>query len=358
MKLPALRPVMARGLTAIRRQPLLVPRGRARLASLVLGSVVLAGATTQVGIAWSTALPDNAVFRAGDTVVTEDEFQQRIDVLEALYVLKPPKQGPQLDQFHKAAAKSVAVSLVLDRAAQERGIVIADKQARDALNKIIEEQLRGGRQDFVRFLGSRGIAERDVLDEFQQQLATSKLFEQVTGDIQPVTDKEVRQAYKDRKKDMVTPEKRHLRNIVVDSRSKAKRLLQQARGGADFATLAKQHSLDESTKNSGGDLGNLTADQLGKQYARAAFEAGENAIFGPVKNQHGWNIGQVLQVTPAKPLSFAEVKKQLEAELNNKRKLDSWRTWLGNQITAADVEYADKYRPDNPDAPPTSAPPR
>lgn len=358
MKLPGIRPALGRGLSAVRRGPWLVPTGRARLVSLVLGVLVAASAATQVGIAWATALPDNAVLRAGDTVVTEDVFQQRVDVLEALYGIKPPEQGPKLDKFNKDAAKSIALSLVLDRAAQERNVVIADKKAQEALDKMIEEQLPGGRDAFVQHLGSQGIAERDVLDEIERQLVTTKLFEQVTADVTPATDKEVRQAYQDRKQEMVRPEQRHLRNIVVDSRDKAKQVLDQAKGGADFAQLAAEHSLDQSTKEKGGDLGTLSADQLDKKYAGAAFQADENSFFGPVQTQHGWNIGQVLKITPAKQLSFDQVKKQLEAELTNKRKLDTWRTWLGNQIKAADVEYADEYRPDNPDAPPTDAPAR
>lgn len=358
MNLSGLRSVLGRGLTAVRRWPLLVPRGRARVVSLALSGVVLAGATTHVAVAWVTALPDNAVLRVGETVITEDQFQQRIGALEALYGVKVPQEGQQLEQFNRDAAKSIAVSLILDQAAHERGVVVAGKKARDALDKIIEEQLPGGRDDFVKFLSSQGVAEHDVLDEVKRQLATSRLFEQVTADVAQVTDKEVRQAYDERKKEMVSPEKRHLRNIVVKSKSQAKRLLDQAKAGTDFATLAKKRSLDQSTKNKGGDLGTLTADQLDKQYAKAAFNADKNSFFGPVKTQHGWNVGQVVAVTPAKQLSFDDVKKQLKAQLNQKRTLETWRAWLGNQITAADVEYADEYRPDNPDAPPTDTPPR
>ncbi len=353
MKPPAMRHSLGRVVAAIRRSPLLVPGGRARRVSLMLSGVVFAGAATQVGIAWATALPNDAVLRADDTIVTEEEFQQRVDVLDALYGVKQPAGGPKLERFKKDAAKSIAVSLILDRAAQERGIVIADKQAQDALNKLIEEQLTGGRDTFVQFLGSQGISERDVVDEVKRQLATGRLFEQVTADVKAVTDQEARQAYQDRKEQMVRPEKRHLRNIVVKSNKKAEDILNQARSGVDFAGLAKNHSLDRSTKNSGGDLGTVSADQLDEQYADAAFKAEKGSFFGPVKTQHGWNVGQVLKIVPAEQLSFGEVKKQLKAELNNKRKFGTWRSWLANQIAAADVEYADEYRPDNPDLPPT-----
>lgn len=356
MKLPKTRSVLGRGLVAVRRWPKFVPSGRARVVSLVLGVLVFAGAATQVAVGWVTALPGNAVLRAGDTVVTEEEFQRRVDVLEALYGVKPPEEGRKLAKFDKDAAKSLAVSLVLDRAAQDRNVVVADKKARDALDKMIEEQLPGGRDDFVEFLSSQGVSERDVLDEVKRQLTTGKLFEHVTADVQVVTDEEVRQEFEDRKKEMVSPEKRHLRNIVVDSEQKAKRVLKQAQAGADFTKLAAKHSLDRSTKDKGGDLGTMVADQLEKDFAKAAFETDEGTYFGPVKSRHGWNVGQVVEIISSKQLSFDEVKKRLEQQMNTKRKLEAWRSWLAVQIKNAEIEYADSYRPDNPDAPPKGTP--
>lgn len=355
MNLPtALRAVVAR----VRRWPLLAPHGRMRLISLVVGVLVLLGSVAQVAIARMTALPDNAVLRVGDTIITEEEFQERVDVLKALYGLEPPKQDPKRDHFKRAAAKSIAVSLILDRAAQDRNVVVAEMKAREALNKIIEEQLPDGYDGFVQFLKSEGISEHDVLDEVERQLATSRLFQQVTADVDPVTDAAVRQTYQERKKQMIYPERRQLRNIVVSSKAEATDILRQARAGADFAELAAKYSRDASTKSKGGDLGALTADQLAKNYADSAFAANEPSFFGPVKTRYGWNVGQIVRIEPAKQLAFNEVKGQLQAELDNKRKLDAWRTWLANQIKDAEVEYAADYLPADPDAPPAKAPSR
>lgn len=57
---------------------------------------------------------------------------------------------------------------------------------------------------------------------------------------------------------MVTPERRHLRNIVVDSEQKATELAEQAKSSAGFAQLAAENSMDESIADKGGDLGTLT----------------------------------------------------------------------------------------------------
>lgn len=341
-------------LKEVRQWPGLVPKGRAALAAVIAGVLVLAGSATQVAVSWATALPEDAVLRVAATTVTKDQFQQRITVLKALYGVRPPQGGAALEQFNKDAAKSVAVSTVLHQAAQERKIVIADKTAQDTLTKIINKQMPQGQKAFTQFLGSQGISQNDVLDEIKNQLETTRLFDSVTGKTPAVTDDDVKKAFKNRKAQMVKPEKRHLRNIVVGSKDEAERVLAQARGGTDFAKLATA-SKDASTKDKGGDLGALTKDQLDPAFAKAAFAAKPNSYFGPVKTKAGWNVGQVLQIQRAVPLTYEQAKDQLKTDLVNERKLDAWRTWLANQIKNADVEYADGYLPDNPEAPPSGS---
>ncbi|SNR49816.1 Ribonucleotide reductase, small chain [Haloechinothrix alba] len=54
--------------------------------------------------------------------------------------------------------------------------------------------------------------------------------------------------------------------------------------------------------------------------------------------------------------TFDDVAEDLRAQLQNEQTLNAWRDWLAERIRAADVAYADQYRPDNPDAPPNLEP--
>lgn len=341
-------------INTIRQWPRIMPNGRAALAAVITGTLVLAGSTAQITIAWATALPDNAVLRVADTTVTKDQFQHRVNVLKALYGVQPPQGGPALGQFNKDAAKSIAVSMIMQHAAQDRKIVITDKTAQDTLTKIINEQMPQGQEAFTQFLGSQGLSQNDVLDEIKRQLETNSLFGAITSKTPPVTDDDVKKTYADRKAQMVTPEKRHLLNIVVGTKEQADQILAQARGGTNFAQLATS-SLDASTKDKGGDLGALAANQLDPAFAKAAFATPPNSFFGPVQTQYGWNVGQVLDIQPAQPLTYDQAKDQLKTDINNERKLDAWRTWLADQIKNAHVHYADGYVPDNPEAAPSDS---
>jgi len=331
--------------------------GRAKAgAATVCGVAVLAAIGVLGYRVVSDPLPDDAVLRYGDTVVTQDDLQDRVEILGALYGVQRPDDDAEGKQFDKDAAKSMAVSLILEKAVADHDIEVPDRKAQDELDKLIDDQLVGGRQAFVDWLAQAGISEQDVLDEIKRQLGTSMLVERVVEDVPEVTAEDVRAAYDEHRDRMVTPEARQLLNIVVKTRSDAQRVVQEARSGADFADLAATWSLDGSTRTKGGDLGLVTADQLEPAYAEAAFHALRGSVFGPVHTQYGWNVGKVAAVQPSQPLSFAKVEKVLAQELRNKARLDVWRDYLGDLLKKADVEYADDYRPDDPTAPPSDLP--
>lgn len=301
-------------------------------------------------------LPEGAVLEYGDRVVTEDDLEERVEILGALYGVQRPEDDADGEQFDKDAAKSMAVSLILDEAIVEHEIEIPERKAQDQLDQLIEDQLVGGRQAFVDWLTEVGINEQDVLDEITSQLATSRLVEEVVQDVPDVTDDDVRAAYDEHRDRMVTPEARRLLNIVVETKQDAQLVLEALRGGEDFGEVAATWSRDGSTRDSGGDLGLVTADQLEADYAEAAFGARRGSLFGPVQTQYGWNVGQVADVRPSTPLAFADVKETLAGELQNRERLEVWRDFLGDLLEGADVEYADAYLPDDPTAPPSDLP--
>lgn len=347
---PGLRKLAESGLQVCSK---LVPARRGlRAASSVAVAVVLVGGATQIGVAQATALPADAAFRIGDRVVSQEQLNRRVDLLGALYGVQRPGDRSQLDRFDRDTAKAVAVSDVLDQAAAERNVVIPDKVASDQLGKIVEKSFPGGRQDFVAKLGQLGVSERDVKDEIKRQLANAKLFESVTKDVPGVDDAELRRSFDQRRAQMVTSEQRHLRNIVVPDQNAAAVARQRVDSGEDFAAVAGETSVDQSTKAQGGDLGTVTAEQLDPGYAKVAFGAASGTTFGPVQTSSGWNVGQVAAVTPGTPLSFDQVKDQLRERLEAERKSARWNDWLTVRIRSADVEYADRYRPAHPDSAP------
>jgi parvulin-like peptidyl-prolyl isomerase len=65
----------------------------------------------------------------------------------------------------------------------------------------------------------------------------------------------------------------NVRGILVDNQQEAGDLLSQAKNGADFGQLAKDHSLDATSAPKGGDLGRIYAGELNDAFTAMAFGA-------------------------------------------------------------------------------------
>ncbi|NKQ54251.1 hypothetical protein HFP15_15290 [Amycolatopsis sp. K13G38] len=325
---------------------------RARLVAALCALVVAGAAIAQIVVDQLNRLPEGAAFAIGDRIVTVQDMQRRTDVLKALYGIQPPTAPDQLDKFTRDTAKAVAVSTILDDAAQAEGVVVADKTASDQLATVIHDNYNGDRNAFLKTLGDKGVSEQDVLDEIKRQLRNAQLFARVTAPAKQADDAAAQAYYNDHKAQMVSPEQRDIRNIVVTSQDQATQIAQQASSGTDFGALAKQYSLDGQTKDKGGELGLVAATDLDPGYASAAFGAQNGAVFGPVQTKSGWNVGQVTRIQAAVPLSFDQLKDAIKAQLDNDAKMAIWRDWLGGKIKDAQVRYASPYLPADPDSPP------
>jgi tetratricopeptide (TPR) repeat protein len=80
--------------------------------------------------------------------------------------------------------------------------------------------------------------------------------------------------------------------IVVDSQREAEQILDRLRAGEDFATLAREKSIDPSAGN-GGSLGRVDPESLRTELREALRSAGSQKLVGPVKTSSGYAILKV-----------------------------------------------------------------
>lgn len=90
--------------------------------------------------------------------------------------------------------------------------------------------------------------------------------------------------------------KARARHILVDSEAVAEGLKEDIVDGADFATLAREHSLCPS-RTKGGDLGEFGKGQMVPEFEKVVFSAALNEPQGPVKTQFGYHLIEVTHRT-------------------------------------------------------------
>ena len=82
----------------------------------------------------------------------------------------------------------------------------------------------------------------------------------------------------------------HARHILVEDEAKAKEIITQLAGGADFAELAKTASKDPGATN-GGDLGFFKKSDMLPEFAEAAFALTPGQVSAtPVQTRFGWHV--------------------------------------------------------------------
>lgn len=126
-----------------------------------------------------------------------------------------------------------------------------------------------------------------------------------------ITDDELKAAYEQVKANARTEYK--ARHILVKDEAEAKKLINELDDKADFAELAKKHSLGPTGKN-GGDLDWFDSTQMVKPFADAvaAMKPGTHSA-EPVQSQFGWHVIELEEVRKQEPPSFDEAKPQLTA---------------------------------------------
>ena len=130
-----------------------------------------------------------------------------------------------------------------------------------------------------------------------------------------VTEEAVRAAYDAYVADFKPEDEIRASHIMVESEDKAKELKAQLDGGADFATLARENSIDPGAAN-GGDLGFFGPGMMVKPFQDAAFAlANPGDISEPVQSQFGWHIIKLEEKRQSSPLPFEQVASQLQQQV-------------------------------------------
>lgn len=257
------------------------------LGAFAPGAAAQAGKRTTRTTARKPADPARQVLaRVGTTTITKADFDARLDQLPA----------------------------------QFKGQVSTPEQKKTFLDRLIEERI------WLETAVAQGVEKRP---DVQVQLANHRrdllirtyLGEAMQQAPQP-TDSAITVYYEAHLAEYMAEEQAKVRHIQVKDEKAAKQVQKElAKPGADFAALAKKHSVDPVTKDKGGDLGPVTRTgmfgSLGRHpaLAESAFAAPVGVVKGPLKTGLGWHFIEVTEKIPAAPRPLDGVRSTITQQL-------------------------------------------
>ena len=178
----------------------------------------------------------------------------------------------QLKQIKQQVLTQLKTNAVVSQLAADKKIKVTDKEINDEVSKLSKQA--GGDAKLKQVLQQvYGWNIGDLKRKLRFQLLQQKLQQAVTNDPK----------------------------ALAQAKAKAQDVLNQVKGGADFAATAKKYSMDSGTASNGGDLGFFDSSSgLDQTFYNAAAALQPGQVSDLVKTQFGYHIIKVIEKDGAK----------------------------------------------------------
>jgi foldase protein PrsA len=334
---------------------------------LLLATVALAATACGGG---SDSVSAGSVANVDGTEVSKAELDKLVEQAKRGYQSQNqdfPKAGtPEYQSLQQQYVAYLVELAEFRQAADDLGVKVSDKDVDKVENQTIAEKFDGKRSEYEKALKKAGFTAEDYrANALEVTALTQKIFDTVTKDVK-VTDSDVLQYYTANQSQYGTPESRDVRHILITvkgkdgnvdyaaSKEKADQVYEQLKGGADFATLAKQVSADPGSKDSGGKL-TISRGQTVPEFEKVSFELKTGELSKPVKTTYGYHVIEALSdVRKATRTPLDKVKASIRTTLLQQKRNDEMQKWVEDLKKDYDgkVSYAAGYEPPAlPDAP-------
>ena len=272
------------------------------------------------GCGGEQAAASKPLLKVADRQISKDEFLATF--------AKTVKPGQELSVAERQDLQRAFLNQLIDREltlaeSRRRGITVSAVEVSAAIDEYRRDFPQGGLEAY---LAERGLS----LAEWQAELVTSltqqKLIDQVVGDRHRVVEAEIEAYYQQHAEEFNRPAQVRARQIVVAEQAIGERLLAQLRKGADFAVLAREHSLSPDAAQ-GGDLGFFGREEMPPAFD-AVFTLTPGKPSALVRSEYGYHIFLVEERRAAQRLSRREAERQIREQLEADRRERLYQEWL------------------------------
>ncbi len=131
-----------------------------------------------------------------------------------------------------------------------------------------------------------------------------------------ISEADIKTAFDEHRSHYVTPERRHVEQIVFPTMPDAEAAEARIKDGLSFATLAAERGL----KDTDIDLGTVTkAEIIDPAVANAAFALKDGEVSAPIQGRFGAVLATVLKIEPEEAKSLADVTPQIREDIATER---------------------------------------
>ncbi|MEI7640955.1 MAG: peptidylprolyl isomerase [bacterium] len=129
-----------------------------------------------------------------------------------------------------------------------------------------------------------------------------------------VTDKDAEEYYTTHSGDFSEIKARH---ILIKSKDFATSLYDRIKAGEDFIELAKKYSEDNTTRESGGELGYFGKGAMVQEFEQAAFPLSVGEVSEPVRTVYGYHI---IKIDEKRKITYEDSKDKIKKMIEDRKK--------------------------------------
>jgi len=187
---------------------------------------------------------------------------------------------------------------------------------------------------------------KQEIERTRRNILVRSYFDKMLQDRSEPTEEEIAQYYEDHKHEFTFSDYARVRHILVPTEEDAYKLRRELDGGADFAELAAQHSLDGMSRKDGGLIGHAILPQrpiggLGQvpEFTQACFSMEAGDISVPVKTAKGYHIILVEERGKDYLLPFEDAREDITQRVSKEKRGTVKGTLLAELKTKYEVVY-------------------
>ncbi|MGE5405186.1 MAG: peptidylprolyl isomerase [Candidatus Saccharibacteria bacterium] len=218
-----------------------------------------------------------------------------------------------------AALDEKIESILVRQAAPELGIKISDEELQAGFDEFRTRMGLYTSQSTLEWLEQQHLEIDDLEELVESMMLAAKVREAVSAS-------HIEKFFSE---NLLSFESAVISQIMVREEGEARELLQQITDEeADFNNLAREYSIDESTRLAGGYTGSVTRSMLNSEIEAAVFGASAGNVVGPFNTENAYYLIKIEKLN--KPSLDPQTVEQIKNAL--------YRDWLATRYQKSTIE--------------------
>ena len=275
---------------------------------------------------------DRQVARIGESIIT----QQALDTYTALSMYREGYDPSEVDvgQTQQCLEEMVNAEAVCEYY-RNNGTEIYDDAYNSGKNAFLGEI----QSNEAEFLDQNDISYDDLIRFYRNQFVIGKFFEETRAQYEEDTVAAEAQAYyESHLEDYKVDKEKRLSLILTKKKKQAAGAVQRLDQGEDFATVAREVSVDSNSAASGGDLGFFNKQEVRSRFGKGIFvKAVGEYTEEPVKTGDGYAVILITDSHDSGYQPYDEVARDIIYSLYenyNNQRLDDIKSGLSIELAS------------------------